>query len=65
MSKHLSISVCTFKNSEFDVILRDPDTGLEVTLSGIQKLSDSDFEFINEIAPACVFTKYKRVTPEG
>ena len=57
----LSISVCTYKSGEFDVILRDPSTSREVTLSGFQKVTGEDFEFLNEFAPACVFTTYKRV----
>jgi hypothetical protein len=56
----LSISVCTFQNGSFDVILSDPDTGEEVTLSGEQKLDEEQFNFVNDKAPACVMTTYTR-----
>ncbi len=65
MSKFLSISVVTYNgNNDFDVILRDPDTGREVTLSGEQILDQEEQEFLFEVAAPCVFTRYQRVTPE-
>ncbi len=56
----ITISVCTYQNSDFDVIIQDPDTGEEVTLSGVQKISDEEHEVLNKLAPACVFTTYER-----
>lgn len=56
----MNISVCTYQNSDFDVIMIDKDTGEEVTLSGTQKLSDEEFALLNKLAPACVFTTYER-----
>lgn len=55
---YLSISVCTFKDGAFDVMLRNKD--FEVTLSGVQQLDEDQFSFINKVAPACVWTKYER-----
>ena len=51
------ISIVTYKNNKFDVIFKD-DEGHEVTFSGEQKVSEEEFEFINDIAPACVWTRY-------
>ena len=59
----LSLSVCTYAGGAFDVIIRDPDTLEELTFSGERALLDDEFEFINRVAPACVFTRYVRETP--
>lgn len=53
----MKISVCTFQNGAFDVIIKD-ENDREVTLSGHQKLSEEDFEIVNALAPACSFTRY-------
>ena len=53
----MKISVCPFQNGAFDVIIKD-ENGREVTLSGHQKLSAEEFDLVNELAPACVFTPY-------
>ena len=53
------ISIVTYNNSKFDVIFRDNE-GNEVTLSGEQEVSEEELEFINNIAPACVWTRYRR-----
>ena len=60
MSGKISMSICTYQSGDFDVMIRDQETGHEVTLSGNQKVEDEDFELINAIAPACVWTKYTR-----
>lgn len=60
----LDISIVTYNDGKFDVIFCDSDSGEEITFSGEQKIGSDDFDFINRIAPACVFTKYRRVTPE-
>ncbi len=56
----ITISVCTYQNSDFDVIIKDPDTDEEVTLSGVQKISDEEHKILTKLAPACVFTTYER-----
>lgn len=53
----MKISVCPFVDGTFDVIIIDGD-GREVTLSGQQKLSEEEFDIVNRLAPACVFTTY-------
>lgn len=63
MATNIALSICTYKGGGFDVIIKDTDTGDEVTLSGTEKVSEEDFKFLDAIAPACVFTKYTRVTP--
>lgn len=60
----LTMSICTFNNGTFDVIFRDKATGEEVTFSGKQEVKGKQFDFINRIAPACVWTDYQRITPE-
>lgn len=60
IKQRVSISVCTYQNGDFDVIIEDPDTGREVTLSGIQKMDDHDLLLLNDVAPACVMTTYER-----
>lgn len=60
MSDKISISICTFQSGDFDVMIRDVETGHEVTLSGNQKVEGGDFEFITDIAPACVWTRWTR-----
>ena len=56
----LSISVCTYKSGDFEVLIRDPETGEEVQLNGNQKLDDKKLELITRLAPACVWTTYER-----
>lgn len=60
MKQKITLSVCAFQNGGFDVIIQDPTTGEEVTLSGEQKLDDQQFAMIDRLAPACVFTTYER-----
>ena len=55
----IELSICTYENGEFDVMLRDTATGEEVTLSGVKHLSPEEFELTLRIAPACVWTSYR------
>lgn len=57
--QRMKISVCTYKNGDFEVILKD-ENDREVTLSGNQVLSAEEFGLVNDLAPACVFTRYER-----
>jgi hypothetical protein len=59
MNEKYEISICTFNDGLFQVIIKDENLN-EVTLEGKQKLNEEDFNFVNEFAPACVFTTYKR-----
>lgn len=64
--KEIEISICTFQGGSFDVMFKDPATNHEYTFSGEipgGKMLDDDFAFVDSIAPACVWTKYKRVDP--
>ena len=55
----IEISVCYYPGKkEFDVMLRCPSSGEEVTLSGAQELTDDQVEFLCEKAPPCVWTRY-------
>lgn len=58
----LGISICTFQNGAFDVMLSVD--GREIVFSGEKKISADELDFINRIAPTCVWTKYQRITPE-
>ena len=53
----MRISVCTYSNDDFEVIIKD-DSDSEVTFHGCQRLTDEEFDLVNELAPACVFTRY-------
>lgn len=55
----MKISICTYLNGNFEVMLIDDDTGYEVMLSGSQELSQEDFDTLNKLAPACVWTSYQ------
>lgn len=57
----LKISVCTYTNHNFEVMLIDPETGHEVMLSGSQELSIEDFDTLDKLAPACVWSSYRDV----
>lgn len=59
----LSISVCSYQNGDFDVILQDGNTGEEVTLSGHQTLTNDQLELTYRLAPACVMTRYVPLAP--
>ena len=54
----MTISVCPFVGGAFDVIIKDTDTGDEVTLSGHQELTHEELELLTKLAPSCVWTKY-------
>ena len=54
----MKVSVCTYMDHKFEVMLIDGDTGYEVMLEGTQELSVEDFDTINKLAPACVWTEY-------
>ena len=60
MQKSILISIVTYNNGEFDVMIEDDESHKSITLSGEQRVTDEEFEFINEIAPACVWTKWSR-----
>lgn len=60
----LDISICTYQGGTFDVVFINRETGQELTFSGTQELDEEQFDFANKIAPACVWTKYRRITPE-
>jgi hypothetical protein len=55
----LEISICTYENGEFDVMLQDPASGEGIELSGFKRLSPEQSKFIDRIAPACVWTSYR------
>ena len=57
----IKLSFCTFQGGGFEVLVVDADTGEEVTLSGDAKVPIEDFEILDRIAPACVFTTYESV----
>lgn len=58
MLDKLTMSICTYKDGLFEVILKHTETGREIVFTGNQKLSEEDFDLVQEIAPACVWTKY-------
>lgn len=55
----IDLSVCTYNDGKFDVMIKD-DEGHDVVLSGEQNFNDEVIEWLLEIAPACVFTRYFR-----
>ena len=57
----IDLSFCVFNDGRLDVIVRDTSNGREFIFTGNQDISSEDFEFINEVAPSCVYTQYKRV----
>ena len=60
---YLDISICAYQSGDIDVLLKD-ETGaeLEITASGFN-LDADDLDFINKNTPACVWTRYGRITP--
>jgi hypothetical protein len=54
----LKLSVCTYQNDNFDVMIIDGQSGEEIILSGTQQVSPEDFEILSRLAPACVWTSY-------
>lgn len=59
--QQMQISVCTYQGGDWEVIIVDKKTGEEVLFSGHGNLSDTDFEIVNRLAPACVWTTYEEV----
>jgi hypothetical protein len=57
------MAICTFQSGDFDVMIKDKETGREIFLSGNQKITKDQLDFINDVAPACVWTDYTRTTP--
>lgn len=58
---HMKISICSYQSGDFEVMLRDPESGEEVMLCGNQELTPDEFDLINKLAPACVWTNYIQV----
>ena len=57
----MEISVCLYRNNDFDVILRDAQTGEGLMLSGNQKLTDKQRDLLFRLAPGCTWTMYEMV----
>lgn len=62
--RRIELSICTYEGGGFDVMIVDKASGRELCFSGKQTLSNDDFSLAHDIAPACVWTEYERVTPE-
>jgi len=58
-NNEFKMSVCIYQNGEFDIFIRDMEDK-EVCFQGTSKLSEEEFRMIDKIAPACVWTTYKR-----
>ena len=58
MKTEIAMSICTYKDGKFEVMISDQETGKEITLEGKQDISEEVFDLINKIAPACVWTRY-------
>lgn len=61
------ISVILYKNGEFVIILKNEEEIVEVELNGKKPLStytEKEIEFLNRIAPPCVWTSYEEVIEE-
>ena len=59
----ISISICPFEGGDVDVIIKDRKSGEEICFTSTRKLSDAEFEFVNRVAPSCVFTPYRQFNP--
>lgn len=57
----IDLSFCPFNNGSMDIIVINKDTGEEVTIE-IDKhnLSEKQLNFLDKVAPACVWTTYER-----
>jgi hypothetical protein len=55
------MSVCTYSDGLFQVMIVDEDTGQEIHFEGNKELTDEEFEMINKVAPACVWTPYQQL----
>jgi hypothetical protein len=64
VATEINLSLYTYQNGTFDVMVVDKATGEELRFSGEKKLTDQELEMVNRIAPACVWTGYVRTTPE-
>jgi hypothetical protein len=58
MARTIKLSLCTFQNGTFDVMVKDGETDEEICFSGEKKLTDKELDMVNSIAPACVWTTY-------
>jgi len=56
--KRIKMSICTYQDGLFQVMIVDEATGKEIHLEGHRELTRDEFEFVNDIAPACVWTTY-------
>lgn len=61
--RYLEVSVCSYTGGDIDVMLRD-ETRKELIISASGfNLDPDDLDFINKNCPACVWTRYGRITP--
>lgn len=56
----IRMSICTYQGGTFDVMIQDAASGRGLCLSGSRVVTEDELDLINEIAPACVWTTYKR-----
>ena len=62
MSKNkIEISIVTYNDGKFDVMLQDPETFERITLSGEQTFNKEELEYAGRIAPPCVFSTYGEI----
>lgn len=59
MKNQLKISVCTYNDGQFDVMIKDGETHQELVFSGNQKVDEEGLELLNKLVPACVWTSYE------
>ncbi len=59
IGNEILLSICTYKSGAFQIMIQDDKHDL--TFEGERKLEQDELEWTLDIAPACVFTKYKRV----
>lgn len=55
------MSICTYNDGLFEVMIVDEETRQEIRLEGNRKLTDEEFDLIQKVAPACVWTPYQQL----
>lgn len=60
----ISMSFLSYNNGDWELIIRNRETGEEVCLQKNRDISEEDFKLLGDWCPACVWTQYRRLLPE-
>lgn len=59
------MSICTYEDGLFQVMVIDDETGDEIQLEGTMDLTSEEFDMVTKLFPPCVWTQYQQVLQDN